>query len=185
MPELPPDLLQERDKWRNFPRTRPAHIVTPGPGQESVWDYPRPPRVEPFTLPIRVEFAEIVLAETDTSYRVLETSGPPVYYLPPHSVATHYLIPSSNTALCEWKGISRYWSIQVGERLSPNAAWSYPEPWEGYEQIRDHIAFNASRVDACYVGGERVRPQPGEYYGGWITSTVVGPFKGEPGSEQW
>lgn len=185
MAELPSDLQQERDKWRQWPRTRPDPIVTPGPRQESVWDYPRPPRIEPVTQPIRVEFAGITLAETTAAYRVLEISGPPVYYLPPADVATQYLIPSDTAALCEWKGISQYRSIQVGDRYSPDAAWCYPDPWEGYEAIRDYVAFNASRVDACYVGEERVRPQPGEYYGGWITDRIVGPFKGEPGSENW
>lgn len=186
MTDLPSDLQKERDKWRNWPRIRPDQIVIPGPGQESVWDYPRPPRVEPVFVPLRVEIlGRQILAETCRGYRVLETSGPPVYYFPPEAIHQEYLLPSSTRCLCEWKGISHSWSIRINDDFSPDAAWSYPDPWEGYEHIKNYFAFNASRVEACFVNGERVRPQPGEYYGGWITSNIVGPFKGESGSENW
>ncbi len=185
MSDLPEQHKRERDKWRNLKRSRPTQIEVPSPGQESVWNYPRPPRVEPVEQRIRVEFGSIVLAESLNSYRVVETAGPPVYYLPPTDVRMQYLERSSHSTLCEWKGVGQYWSVRFGQQLAENAAWSYPNPWEGYETIQDYIAFNASKMDACYVGSYRVTPQPGDYYGGWITPNIVGPFKGEPGTEQW
>ena len=176
---------REREKWRNFKRERPAKIDPPDPGQESVWDYPRPPRVEPLTRRIRVEFGGIVLADTVRAYRVIETASPPVYYLPPDDVRREYLEPSTRSTFCEWKGVAKYWSVRVGDRFAEDAAWSYPKPDTGYEAIRDYIAFYPGKMDACYVGEYRVTPQPGEYYGGWITPDIVGPFKGEPGTEKW
>ena len=164
---------------------RPVEIQVPGPGQESVWDYPRPPRVEPVARRIRVEFGGIVLAETDAAFRVLETASPPVYYLPPADVRTEYLEPSPRSTICEWKGLANYRSVRVGERFAEDAAWSYPQPNPGYEAIRDYLAFYAGKMDACTVGGVRVTPQPGRFYGGWVTPDIVGPFKGEPGTEMW
>jgi uncharacterized protein (DUF427 family) len=175
----------EREKWRNFPRVRPSGIIAPGPGQISVWDFPRPPRVEPVTQPVRVEFAGRVLAESARSLRVCETSSPPAYYIPPADVDLGALIPSERTSFCEWKGLARYWTIQAEGRVAKDAAWSYPEPDAGYESLRDFLAFYPRRVDACYVGPDRVTPQPGFYYGGWVTPELVGPFKGVPGSESW
>jgi uncharacterized protein (DUF427 family) len=168
-----------------YRRPGPDEIVVPGPGQESVWDYPRPPRVERVERHVRVAFGGAVIAETPWAYRVLETASPPTYYLPSEGVRMEYLAPSSRRTMCEWKGQSRYWNVQVGERVARNAAWSYPQPWSGYEEIRDCIAFYAGRMDACSVDGQRVVPQPGEFYGGWITPEIVGPFKGEPGTEGW
>lgn len=176
---------QKIEEWRAFPRRRPDHIETPGPGQESVWDYPRPPRVEPVPERVRVEFGGQLVADSRRALRVLETAGPPVYYIPPEDVRTEFLEPSPHSTLCEWKGRARYWHLEVADHKGRNAAWAYPQPLEGYEAIRDYIAFYAQRVDAAYVGDEQVRPQPGQFYGGWITSGVVGPFKGEPGSEDW
>ncbi len=185
MGDISDKLKEEVEKWRNFKRERPTHIEIPGPGQESVWDYPRPPRVEPVDRRIRVEFGGVVVAETTRAYRVIETSSPPVYYLPPDDVRIEYLEPCNHSALCEWKGVSQYWSVRVGPHFAENAAWSYLDPWDGYEAIQDYVAFNASKMDACYVDEHRVVPQPGTYYGGWITPDVVGPFKGEPGTERW
>jgi len=159
--------------------------IEPGPGQESVWDYPRPPRVEPSAAHIQVIFNGVVLADTRRALRVLETSHPPVYYLPPADVQKQYLIRSARRSLCEWKGYASYYAIAVGERIAENAAWSYPDPAPDYAAIRDHIAFYPQLMEACYVDGERVTPQPGGFYGGWITSKVVGPFKGEPGTTGW
>jgi uncharacterized protein (DUF427 family) len=170
---------------RRYRRPGPAEIEVPGPGQESVWDYPRPPRVERVERHVRVEFGGTLVAETAWAYRVLETASPPTYYLPPDSVRLAYLEPSSRTTMCEWKGQSRYWTVRVGERVARNAAWSYPQPWPGYEEIRGCIAFYAGRMGVCTVDGHRVVPQPGEFYGGWITPEIVGPFKGEPGTEGW
>ena len=185
MTDVPEELRQEVEKWRNLKRERPEHIEVPGPGQESVWDYPRPPRVEAVDNPIRVEFVGIIIANSVRAYRVLETSSPPVYYLSPGDVRTDYLEPSGHSTLCEWKGVGWYWSVRVTDRFVKNAAWSYSQPWVGYEAIKDHIAFNAGKMDACYVGEHRVTPQPGKYYGGWITPDIVGPFKGERGTQKW
>jgi uncharacterized protein (DUF427 family) len=175
----------EREKWRSFPRTRPAQIVVPGPGQESVWDYPRPPRVEPALTRVRVEFEGVTIADTTHALRVCETSSPPGYYIPPADILLAHLEPSERTSFCEWKGVASYWSVRVGARVAKDAAWSYSDPDEGFETIRGYIAFYPRRMDACWVGADRVTPQPGFYYGGWVTPNLVGPFKGAPGSEGW
>jgi uncharacterized protein (DUF427 family) len=159
--------------------------IEPGPGQESVWDYPRPPRLEPSTRRIRVLFAGEVIADTTRALRVLETSHPPVYYIPPQDLQTRWLERSSRSSFCEFKGRARYHGIKVGDRRSADAAWSYPDPTPRFEPIRDHLAFYPSRVDECWVDEERVEAQPGDFYGGWITSEVVGPFKGDPGTWGW
>jgi uncharacterized protein (DUF427 family) len=167
--------------------TRPprANRVVPGPGQESVWDYPRPPRVEPVPERIRVVAGGIVIADSTRALRVLETAGPPVYYLHPDDVRTDLLRATEHTSVCEWKGRARYHALVLEDREVVNIAWSYPEPSAGYEAIRDHLAFYAWQVDEAWVGDERATPQPGRFYGGWITSRIVGPFKGGPGSFGW
>jgi uncharacterized protein (DUF427 family) len=153
---------------------------------ESVWDYPRPPRLEETARHLRIVHAGIVLADTHRALRILETSHPPVYYLSPDDIAMQYLVPSQRrTSFCEWKGSARYWNIVIGNTLVPDAAWSYPEPSRTYLALKDHLAFYANRVDECWVDGERVQPQPGDFYGGWITSHVRGPFKGAPGTLGW
>ena len=162
----------------------PSRIV-PAPGQESVWDYPRPPRVEAVTKRIRIELAGVVIVDTERALRVLETANPPTYYLPQPDVRMDLLEPSTHRSVCEWKGQARYWSVRLGERVVTDAAWSYPEPTPAFAAIRDHLAFYAGKMDACYVGDARVTPQPGAFYGGWITPDVVGPFKGEPGTLHW
>ena len=149
---------------------------------ESVWDYPRPPRVEPSAAHVVVELDGQVLAETRRSLRVLETSHPPVFYIPAADVRTDRLRPSARRpTVCEFKGTARYYD--AGDR--PAVAWSYPEPWSGYEAIAGHYAFYPGRVDRATVDGEPVEAQPGDFYGGWITSAVTGPFKGGPGSAGW
>jgi uncharacterized protein (DUF427 family) len=163
---------------------RPKRIE-PGPGQESVWDYPRPPRVEEVSKRIEIVFAGTKIADTVRAKRVLETSHPPVYYIPPEDVRLEYLVEAPGSSFCEWKGMAKYHTVMVGSRRADKAAWSYPEPRAEYEAIRDHLAFYAGPMDACTVGGERVEPQPGGFYGGWITAGVVGPFKGEPGTMGW
>lgn len=163
---------------------RPQRIE-PGPGQESVWDYPRPPRVEPSRRHVRVEFGGTVVADTRRALRVLETAGAPVWYLPAEDVRLDLLVPTERRSVCEWKGMARYHDLSVGDRVSRAAAWTYPQPAAGYEALRDHVAFYAGRVDAATVDGEPVAAQPGGFYGGWVTPDVVGPFKGEPGSEGW
>lgn len=159
--------------------------IQPGPGQESVWDYPRPPRVESTDRRIQVIFNGQSLADTRRALRVLETSHPPVYYLPPDDVRMEYLIPSRNTSFCEWKGVANYYHVAVAGKRADNAAWTYPDPTPPFEALQDHLAFYAGLMDECTVEGERVRPQPGGFYGGWITEDVVGPFKGAPGTAGW
>jgi uncharacterized protein (DUF427 family) len=160
--------------------------VEPGPGQESVWDYPRPPRVEPTGKRVRVEFGGETVADTTRAIRVLETAGPPCFYIPPDDVREELLRPNlERRTVCEWKGDASYFDLVAGDRVSPAAAWTYVNPKPGYEAITGYLAFYASRVDAAWVDDERVTPQPGRFYGGWITSDVVGPFKGEPGTGNW
>ena len=163
----------------------PARIE-PGPGQESVWDYPRPPAVVPSNREIRVEHGGEVVAETREAVRVLETAGAPVWYIPRSHVRMELLRPvPDRTTQCEWKGSATYFDLGVGDSVVRNAAWTYERPLPGYEAIAGRIAFYASRVDAATVDGEAVRPQPGGFYGGWVTDDVVGPYKGEPGTEGW
>ncbi len=159
--------------------------ISPGPGQESVWDYPRPPRLEPTTKHIRVVFNGVTVAETRRAWRVLETSHPPVYYIPPQDIRAEYLKPGAGRSFCEWKGEARYVTLEVNDRRAENIGWFYPNPTPAFAAIRDHIAFYAAPLDGCYVDSERVTPQPGGFYGGWITADIVGPFKGEPGTMGW
>jgi uncharacterized protein (DUF427 family) len=154
------------------------------PGKESVWDYPRPPRLELSAKTVIVSFAGQEIATTSKAYRLLETSHPPTWYLPPDSVRQEWLIATSKRSFCEWKGEASYWSVRVGNLTRENAAWSYALPQANFKEIRDYFSFYASVVD-CYVNGERVQPQSGGFYGGWITADLTGPFKGIPGSSGW
>ncbi len=167
-------------------RSGPVERVIPGPGQESVWDYPRPPRIEAVPERLRVVVDDEVLADTIRGLRVLETAGAPVYYFPPDDVRLDRLVEASHRSICEWKGEAEY-RTYVGSnvRRIERIAWSYPEPSPGYEAIRGYLAFYASKVDEAWVGDERATPQPGGFYGGWVTSKIVGPIKGEPGSFGW
>jgi len=164
--------------------TRPMRVI-PGPGQESVWDYPRPPRVEAVPERLRVVVDGEVLADTTRGFRVLETAGAPVYYFPPDDVRMDLLEPSPHGSFCEWKGSAGYHDYLGASRRIQNVAWSYPDPTPGYEAIRSYLAFYAGRVDEAWVGDELATPQPGGFYGGWVTSRIVGPIKGEPGSYGW
>ena len=161
------------------------HPVAPGPGQESVWDYPRPPRVEETTRHIRIVFNGVVIADTRRAWRVLETSHPPVYYIPPADIQMQVLQPTSQGSTCEWKGQASYYTVDVAGKAAANAAWAYRRPTPAFAAIKDCVAFYPRPMDTCTVDGEPVTPQPGEFYGGWITRDVVGPFKGEPGSWNW
>ncbi|NEP16322.1 MAG: DUF427 domain-containing protein [Leptolyngbya sp. SIO4C1] len=163
----------------------PPQRIQPGAGQESVWDYPRPPALEPANQLVQVIFNGTTLAETRQAQRVLETSHPPVYYIPPSDVRLEFLTATSKATYCEWKGRARYYTIEVGNQRVENAAWAYPDPTDAFSDIRDYLAFYPSRMEACYVDGERVKAQAGDFYGGWITQNIVGPFKGEPGSWGW
>jgi len=159
--------------------------IAPGPGQESVWDYPRPPRLEDSPRHIQVVFNEILIAETHRSKRVLETSHPPVYYIPPQDTQMAYLVRTQNATWCEWKGRAAYYTVIVDEKHAENAAWFYPEPTPSFAALKEYVAFYPQKMDACYVDGERIISQPGGFYGGWITGDIVGPFKGEPGTWGW
>jgi uncharacterized protein (DUF427 family) len=163
----------------------PPHRIEPEPGQESVWDYPRPPALVRTDAHLVVEFGGEVVAETTQAWRVLETSQPPAFYFPPEHVRQELLTPSTHRTFCEWKGQATYRTIVVGDRVARDAAWLYERPVERFEPITDHVAFYPQRVDACWVDGERVQAGDGAFYGGWITSRVVGPFKGGPGTAGW
>jgi uncharacterized protein (DUF427 family) len=134
---------------------------------------------------LRVIFHGQTIADTVKSHRVLETSHPPVYYIPPSDIAQHYVVTTSGSSWCEFKGTAKYWSLEVDGRRAENAAWSYPTPSTAFIDIAGHLAFYASRVDECWIGDERVRPQEGDFYGGWITSRIIGPFKGGTGTRGW
>jgi uncharacterized protein (DUF427 family) len=159
--------------------------VEPGPGQESVWDYPRPPRMEDVEEKVKVVFGDVTLAYTTRAKRVLETSHPPVYYIPPEDIRMEHLRPSAGTSYCEWKGRAGYYDVVVEDRVEGRAAWFYPSPTPSFRDLKDYVAFYPSRMDACWVGGEKVEAQEGDFYGGWITPNIVGPFKGSPGTWGW
>jgi len=169
--------------WTYTGRKRPDFAETPGPGEESVWDYPRPPRLEADSRLVEVKTGERMVASSRRCIRVLETASPPTFYLPPEDVHRDLLSPAPGRSHCEWKGIARYWTLRESPDDSP-VGWSYPDPTPAFEAIRGYISFYPAILE-CYVAGERVRPQPGRFYGGWITREIVGPFKGEPGSEGW
>jgi len=151
--------------------------------EESVWDYPRPPRIERVDWHLKIEQDGLVIAETRSAVRVLETSHPPCFYLPPDDINFDRLEPSPSRTFCEWKGSARYWHLKTEDGLVNDAAWAYADPVDPI--IKDHLSFYAGRVEACYVNGERVVAQEGDFYGGWILSWVKGPFKGGPGTRGW
>ena len=153
--------------------------------KESVWDYPRPPRVEQSSRQIHVVFNNTTIAETHRAVLVLETSHPPVYYIPFGDVQQQFLARSDHQSYCEFKGLATYYTLKVGVKVAENAAWSYHNPPIEYESIKDYIAFYPRRVDACYIDGESVEAQEGDFYGGWITSDIEGPFKGGLGTAGW
>jgi uncharacterized protein (DUF427 family) len=163
----------------------PGKPTEPEPGEESVWDYPRPPRVEPTSKRVRVVFNGEVIAETSRALRVLETSHPPVYYIPPDDLRMKFLTRSARQTFCEFKGQASYYTVEVDGRGAANAAWFYPNPAPGYEALREHVAFYPGQMEACYIDDEQVQSQPGDFYGGWITREIVGPFKGGPGTRGW
>lgn len=161
------------------------NLIEPGQGQESVWDYPRPPRLERSLKSVRVLLNNVIIAQSHRALRVLETSHPPVYYFPPKDVAMEYLSPTDRRSFCEWKGQATYLTVKVGDRVAESGAWTYRNPTPAFKDIKDHIAFYPSKMDACYVEDEMVTAQPGDFYGGWITNNIVGPFKGGSGTEGW
>ena len=160
--------------------------IEPQPGQESVWDYPRPPRLERSLKQIKIIVNGVTLVDSCNAYRVLETSHPPVYYIPPEDIAMEYLdAADSRRSFCEWKGLASYYDLTVNDKQVNNVGWCYREPTANFATIKDYIAFYPSKMDACYVDDELVKSQPGDFYGGWITDDIVGPFKGNVGSWGW
>lgn len=159
--------------------------IDPGPDRESVWDYPRPPALEACPRHIEIIINGQTLADTRNSYRVLETSHPPVYYLPAKDIAMDRLKKTQGGSFCEWKGYASYFTyFSCGVEIA-DLAWCYSRPTQRFEAIRDHLAFYAHKTECCYVDGEKVKPQEGTFYGGWITKDIVGPFKGRPGTLGW
>lgn len=184
MTELPRWARDSRAQWRHTGRERPPFAEEPGPGQESVWDYPRPPRVEPDGREVVVRSGERLIARSREALRVLETASPPTFYVPRRDVDEAWLVPASGSSRCEWKGEATYWSVRTPEGLAERVAWSYEDPFEDFAALRGYLSFYPAHLE-CRVDGERVRPQPGGFYGGWVTSEVVGPFKGADGSAAW
>jgi uncharacterized protein (DUF427 family) len=170
--------------WRYYGQVRPPFAAEPAPGQESVWDYPRPPRIEAERREVVVRAGDVELARTSRALRVLETASPPTVYIPRADVATEYLRPAPGASGCEWKGTARYWTVSVPPVLLHAVGWSYEDPLPEFDAIRGHLSFYPGRVE-CYVGGIRASAQAGGFYGGWITPEVVGPFKGDPGTSGW
>lgn len=164
---------------------RRPHPAQPAPGQESVWDYPRPPRVEQVHARVTIRLGGQLIADTTDAVRVLETSHPPVYYLPIADFVAGALVDADGSSFCEFKGRARYLDVRGGDAVRPGAAWNYPHPSPGFGTLESRVAVYAGQMDACTVGGEIVTAQPGGFYGGWITASVVGPFKGVPGSMGW
>ena len=167
--------------WKYTGVARPDFAVEPGPDQESVWDYPRPPALADDDRAVEVRDEERCIAATRAAIRVLETASPPTFYLPPACVEAGVLVPVDGTSFCEWKGVARYWSLAGG---SEPVAWSYPSPPRRFARLKDYVGFYPGRL-ACFVDSERVRPQPGGFYGGWLTREIVGPVKGEAGTGNW
>jgi uncharacterized protein (DUF427 family) len=173
-----------RSHWHWRGQARPPFAVEPSVHQASVWDFPRPPRLAPEAREVVIRWNGVQVVRSVRAIRALETAHPPSFYIPLADIAPGLLEPAEGTSLCEWKGPARYWSLVDGERRLARVAWSYPLPLAGSEAIADHVAFYCHDLE-CTVGGAIVAPQPGGFYGGWITPELVGPFKGEPGSEGW
>lgn len=165
-----------------FRRPQP---ITPKSGQESVWDFPRPPRIERSSDRVIVKLGGQVIADTTDVVRVLETTHPPAYYLPMSSFPANVLVPAEGNTFCEFKGEAHYFDVVANGIVAPRAAWSYPNPARGFETLRTRVALYPSRMDSCEVNGEQVTFQDGDFYGGWITRRIVGPFKGGPGTARW
>ncbi|MBG6238332.1 uncharacterized protein (DUF427 family) [Mycetocola sp. CAN_C7] len=167
------------------PRQRRPVPIAAGPGQESVWDYPRPPRVESSPDRITIRLGGEVIAQSSRAVRVLETSHPPVYYVPIDEVAPGVLEPVGGSTWCEFKGEARYFNLAAGRSVVDRGAWHYPSPRGGFENLAGMVAVYPGLMDSCQVGDETVQPQDGDFYGGWVTSRIVGPFKGAPGTMGW
>ncbi len=170
--------------WKYTGKQRPDFAIEPGPDQESVWDYPRPPKLEEVHRLVEVHVNEREIARSTRAFRILETASPPTFYLPPADVELSLLERCAERSYCEWKGVATYWVLKTGADRSRPIAWSYETPSKAFERVKGHFCFYPSRVKAL-VDGERVRAQSSDFYGGWVTDEIVGPFKGEPGTSGW
>jgi uncharacterized protein (DUF427 family) len=170
--------------WQFRGTSRPSFAEEPGPGQESVWDYPRPPAILPDSRRVIVKAGSVMIADSECAVRILETASPPTFYIPPADVDQRALQPAPGSSYCEWKGTAAYYRFVNGVPNNQPIGWNYPQPSPGFIAIAGFYSFYPGRVE-CYVDGERVRPQPGGFYGGWITDEIVGPVKGEPGTGGW
>ena len=178
------DLEAHRRAWRHRGQDRPPFAVEPQAGQESVWDYPRPPAIVADTRLVEVRLDGALIARSVRALRVLETASPPTFYLPPDDVALAHLQAVGGETFCEWKGRAHYFDVHAEGRSAARAAWCYPEPLAAFAALAGYLSFYPGRV-SCRVGGEEVRAQTGGYYGGWVTDEIVGPFKGEAGTAGW
>lgn len=181
---IPEWIQAARSKWHYRGQERPPWAQIPSPGQESVWDYPRPPRLMADPRRVLVCVQGKVLADSCSAIRIMETASPPAFYLPSKDVNVSRLTPMDRASVCEWKGTARYWQWEGAEKQDEPVAWAYPHPYPEYEPIAGYFSFYPGRIE-CYVQHELVRTQPGGLYGGWITKELVGPFKGPPGTEHW
>ena len=178
------DIEYARGLWKLRGQKRPANAIVPGPGQESVWDYPRPPLIVDDNRLIQIKLKDVLIAETRAAKRVLETASPPTFYLPPDTLTENCLRLEEGDSFCEWKGRATYFSVCVDNYCAKKAAWCYSDPILGSVGIKNYISFYPGLL-ACYVDHERVHAQPGGFYGGWVTREIVGPFKGEQGTSSW
>ncbi len=170
--------------WEFRGQRRPPFADPAGPDKESVWDYPRPPCMAPDARRVQVRFGDLIIADSERSTRVLETASPPTFYLPPEDVQLQLLEPLDGVSHCEWKGLAAYWGLIAKLGPPTPVAWCYANPTPSFRPISGYFSFYPSALK-CYVGGERVRAQPGRFYGGWVTGELTGPFKGEPGTSHW
>lgn len=178
MSPLPDWAKRGRSQWEYVGQKRPAFAIEPKKGQESVWDYPRPPKLEQDSRTVIVKYGDMTVAESTSAIRILETASPPTFYIPSSDINFKVLQETNSTSRCEWKGEAIYWDLIVYGQITHNVGWSYPTPFEGYSEIKGYLSFYPGKLE-CYVNGERVRSQPGGFYGGWITNEIVGPVKGE------
>ncbi|MGB0387177.1 MAG: DUF427 domain-containing protein [Ardenticatenaceae bacterium] len=182
--KIPEWLRLAQSKWTYRGQERPAFALEPGVGEDSVWDYPRPPALQADTRRVVVKVGARLIADSTNTIRVLETASPPTIYIPPADIDFSLLAEASGSSMCEWKGPARYFRLAGQKRGRDVVGWSYPKPFAGFEAIADYLSFYPAKLE-CYIDNQRVRPQPGGFYGGWVTSEIIGPFKGEPGTGGW
>lgn len=170
--------------WHFTGNQRPDFALKPEEGQESVWDYPRPPICVADSREVIVRYGELVIALSTRTMRVLETASPPTFYIPPADVNFDLLKKTAGSSFCEWKGAATYWSLATGEATIKDIGWSYELPSNRFASIQHYVSFYPAKL-GCTVAGETVRPQPGGFYGGWVTDEIIGPYKGESGTSGW